>query len=154
MGYMTWDKRLDTGITVIDKQHRRIVDLINELHSAHEGGNGREVIGNVIRDMIDYTITHFTFEEELQAKAGYQFPKAHKRVHEIFIRKVLQYEERFKAGEDVTTEVSEMLQKWLINHIKNDDGDYAPVVMERLSMEETSSGRPAGAVGRFLGEAA
>lgn len=96
MAYITWTKELDTGITVIDKQHRRIVDLINELHRAH-GAESRDVIGKVIRDMIDYTATHFSFEEELQAEAGYQFSKAHKRVHEIFVRKVLHYEERFKA---------------------------------------------------------
>ncbi len=152
MSYITWSEELNTGITVIDKQHRRIVDLINELHFAHGRGSSRDAIGKVIRDMIDYTITHFTFEEELQNEAGYQFSKAHKRVHEMFIKKVREYEERFKAGEDVALEVSEMLQKWLVNHIKNDDDDYTPVVRKKLSSEgETSSGWLAGALGRFFG---
>lgn len=49
-------------------------------------------------------------------------------------------------------EVTEMLEKWLINHIKNDDDDYAPVVRKKLSVEgETSSGWLAGALGRFFG---
>jgi hemerythrin len=152
VSYITWSEKLNTGITVIDKQHRRIVDLINELHLAHERGSGRDAIGKVIRAMIDYTITHFTFEEELQSEAGYQFSKAHKRVHEMFIKKVLEYEERFKAGEDIALEVSEMLQKWLVNHIKSDDEDYVPVVRRKLSFEsERPSGWLAGALGRFFG---
>jgi len=36
--------------------------------------------------------------------------------------------ERFEAGEDVTKELLNMLQKWLINHIKNEDGDYVDLV--------------------------
>ncbi len=38
MDYLEWTKDLDTGVTVIDKQHRRIVDYINQLVDATETG--------------------------------------------------------------------------------------------------------------------
>lgn len=151
MPYMNWAKEWETGIAVIDKQHLRIVDLINDLHFARGSGSSRAVLGPVLHDLIDYTLNHFSFEEELQEQAGYPFAKAHKRVHDMFVKKVVAYQERFTAGEDVVPEVSEMLEKWLVNHINGDDADYAPLIKATLLLEDKSpSGWLAGALGRFF----
>ena len=61
MAYLTWTDNLDTGIEVIDGQHKRIVDYINQLHDARLSQN-RKVIGKVIEDTVDYTLSHFGFE--------------------------------------------------------------------------------------------
>ena len=87
MAYLHWSSDLDTGIEVIDKQHRRIVDYLNELNSANEIGDSKAT-GHVLQELVDYTLTHFAFEEELQERAAYPFLKAHKRVHEIFTKRV------------------------------------------------------------------
>ncbi len=151
MTYMVWAKEWNTGIGVIDKQHGKIVELINELHDATSNGRTRAAVGLVLHDLIDYTVSHFSFEEELQAEAGYPYAKAHKRVHETFIKKVTDYRARFAAGEDVALEVALTLEKWLVNHIKGDDADYAPLVRARLQQEEEApTGWLAGALNRFF----
>ena len=60
-----WTNDLNTEIDVIDKQHRRIVDYINDLESAH-GKQDRELVRQVLDDLVDYTMSHFAFEENLQ----------------------------------------------------------------------------------------
>ncbi len=152
MAYMTWLKEWNTGIDVIDRQHLRIVELINDLHRAGAHGHaGGTVVNEVVRELIHYTQTHFTFEEELQAQAGYPFAKAHKRLHELFIKKVQDYQARILAGEDVMQEVTAMLEQWLVNHIKVDDSDYAPQVRASLvSDEESVSGWLPGALNRLF----
>ncbi|MDD5056826.1 MAG: bacteriohemerythrin [Sideroxydans sp.] len=135
MSQLHWSNDLDTGIGVIDKQHRRIVDYINELDIAHGKGNPA-VANHVLNELVDYTLSHFSFEEELQERANYPFLKAHKRVHEIFTRRVAEMQKRAANGEDVTDEVLSMLKIWLINHIKGDDADYVESVKNTLGAEE------------------
>jgi len=122
-----WSADLNTNIHVIDEQHKKIVDYINDIHHVQET-HDRNELGEVIAELVDYTISHFAYEEALMEKAGYPFIEPHKKVHQLFVGKVNTYVERFEAGEDVTKELLNMLQKWLINHIKNEDGDYVDLV--------------------------
>lgn len=128
---MKWEPALSVGIEVIDSQHRRIVDYINELEGALQR-HDREAVGIVIKLMIDYTITHFSFEEALMEQAGYKLVDEHRRVHEDFTRRMRNYQRRFGAGEDVTRSLMSDLRLWLTNHIKRDDNDYASTVRASL----------------------
>jgi hemerythrin len=131
MTYLAWTTDLDTGIEVIDGQHKRIVDYINQLHDAKLTQN-RQTIQKVIDDMIDYTVSHFGFEETLIEDAGYEFVRPHKRVHELFIKRVSEYKQRFDAGENVTDELLSLLSRWLFNHIRNDDAAYVKAVKSSM----------------------
>lgn len=127
MAHLAWTSELEIGIEVIDNQHRRIVDYINDLHDASITKN-REQIGHVIEQLIEYTLSHFAFEEELQEQAGYPFVKAHQKVHQLFARRVGEFQQRFELGEDVSEPLLTLLRTWLINHIRRDDADYSELV--------------------------
>ncbi len=131
MSYIDWPNDLNTGIGIIDEQHKRIVQYINELHAARQQEDAA-LVGEVLGELVDYTISHFAFEESLMEKAGYPFVEPHKRVHSLFVERVGEFVERHKAGEDVGEELLYMLHKWLFNHIKNEDGDYAEIVKESM----------------------
>ncbi len=135
MAYMQWTPDLETGIQVIDTQHKRIIDFINELDDATQTGNMEE-INQVLEGLLDYTITHFEFEESLQEKANYPFFKAHKRVHEIFMKRIATFRERAGKGENVAPELLSMLKIWLTSHIKGDDRDYIESVKKVTSSED------------------
>ena len=126
-----WTDDLNTGIDVIDKQHVRIVDYINDLEIAHQKQD-KKTVGRVLDDVVDYTLSHFTFEESLQEEAGYKYCGPHKKVHQLFIRRVNEYVERFKSGDDVTADIYKLLGSWLINHIKRDDADYVAAVKTNM----------------------
>ncbi len=145
MSTFTWSSELDTGIEIIDKQHRRIVDYIIALDDVPSGD--REEVGRVLGELVDYTLSHFTFEEDLMEESGYRFVNAHKKVHELFVRRVSGYIERFKIGEDITAELLVTLKTWLINHIKNDDNDYADTVIKNMGGSED---KPEGWIKRSL----
>jgi hemerythrin len=125
--FIKWTSDLDTGISVIDGQHRKIVDYINMLSTAKESGD-KSIVAEVLEQLADYTISHFAFEEGLQEQAGYQYLVAHKRVHAIFIKKVTEYQARMANGEDLIDQILATLKRWLVNHIKNDDADYVSAV--------------------------
>ena len=131
MELLLWQDNLNTGIQVIDDQHRRIVEMINQLHAAQTGGS-QLVVAEVIDELVDYTLSHFAFEEELMEEAGYPFCAAHKRVHEVFTKRVSEYRLRFEAGEDIVDDLRSMLSRWLFNHIRNDDKAYSEQVRQHL----------------------
>lgn len=122
-----WTQDLNTGIDVLDNQHKRIVDYINQLGSAIKLRD-RGAVGAVLNELVDYTISHFAFEESLQEEAGYQYAKPHKAVHEVFIKRVAKFQEKHDSGEDVAAQLHAMLSTWLIHHIKRDDMAYVKEV--------------------------
>lgn len=132
MALLVWQDDLNIGIDVIDHQHMRIVEMLNHLHVAQKSLE-RLAVAEVIDELVDYTMSHFAFEEELMEEAGYPFCSAHKRVHEIFGKRVGEYRLRFQAGEDITEELRTMLSRWLFNHIRGDDKAYAPRVKQHLN---------------------
>ena len=129
METLNWTADLSIGIELIDDQHRRIVDYINELQEASQT-NDLDVVGRIIDDLMEYTVSHFSFEEAMMERAGYRFLGPHKKVHELFTRRVTEFRQRFKLREDVASEMQETLIKWLMNHIKNEDRNYAATVRE------------------------
>lgn len=131
MGKLLWTTELSTGIAEIDNQHKRIVAYINQLSELRDSSD-RAALANVIGEMVDYTMSHFAFEEELMENAGYTFSGPHKKVHQLFTRKVGEMQSRFDAGEDVATELHSMLSRWLFNHILNEDRGYVGPVKSYL----------------------
>ena len=151
---ISWTADLDTGIPLIDQQHRRIVDFINHLEVAKNAGD-KEAVKQIVYDCVDYTLSHFAFEESLQEEAGYKYCKPHKKVHELFTRKVGEYQERVNLGDDVGEELHGVLARWLINHIKRDDADYVGAVKanmnEVIKKKEAQQGNK-GWLSRFFGK--
>jgi hemerythrin len=136
MTKFVWTDQLSIGIDVIDQQHRRIVEYINQLDDAGTNGHSREEIRNLIHDLVDYTISHFGFEESLQEEASYPFSKSHKKVHELFTVRVSEFQARFEKGEDIGKGLNSLLVTWLFNHIKRDDADYVESVKAYLQKKE------------------
>jgi len=134
MKTLKWSSDLEIGIPPIDKQHQRIVEYINQLEHAKEN-HSRSEVGDVVSQLVDYTLSHFAFEEELMEESGYMFVNAHKRVHNLFVRKIGSYVERFKLEEDIAEELLVTLRTWLVNHIKNDDRDYSDAVKEKMHLK-------------------
>lgn len=128
---MQWHPDYDTGIEVIDDQHKRILDYINEIQNVRVS-HDRDKVRQVLDNIIDYTQSHFTFEESLQEEAQYKYCVPHKRVHDLFIKKIENYRDCFLMGQEIEEELHQVLTKWLINHIQHDDADYVGAVKENM----------------------
>jgi hemerythrin len=152
MSQLVWTSDLNTGIDVIDGQHKRIVEFINQLGDAKQAGD-RVAIGEIIEGMVDYTLSHFAFEESLMEDAGYEFVRAHKKVHELFVKRVAGMQEKFKSGQDVTGDLHGLLSRWLFNHIRNDDAAYTSAVkanMKTLTIDQGKESWLARSLGKFF----
>jgi len=128
MAKILWTTDLNTGIREIDRQHQRIIEYLNQLDDLRKAGQARKNISLVLEETIDYTVSHFVFEEGLMEKAGYHFTDLHRMVHDVFIRKLKALKAQFDAGEDIVEELRGLLSRWLFNHIRSEDKNYVEAV--------------------------
>jgi hemerythrin len=149
-------KEFLTGIDTVDNQHQRLVNMVTQLDNVRKTfypsmKKKQKAVGEVVSEMIDYTISHFAFEESLMEDANYKFFKAHKRIHELFIKRAGEYKDRWTTGEDIVDELYDVLHRWLFNHIQNDDRAFAPSVRKRMKeLDRANSGWIGRMVRRFF----
>jgi hemerythrin len=126
MPLMNWKPEFSVGIGSIDAQHTKLISLINNLHEAMNRGEGKAVVGTILTELIQYTKTHFAFEEELFKKHAYAGYAKHKAAHDALTGKVLDLHEQFKSGKSaMTIEVMTFLKNWLQDHILVTDKAYS-----------------------------
>ncbi|WP_430459542.1 bacteriohemerythrin [Thalassolituus sp. LLYu03] len=152
MDKFEWTPDLNLGIDVIDSQHRRIVDYINDLSVAISQESVDQVF-DVMERLRDYTLDHFAFEEQLMEQAGYPLQKSHQLVHRRFEDKVANMVEELTNGRDpfgIARRARNSLMVWLIQHIRHEDQDYVAVVKKVVLKEQ---GWISGALKRIFGSA-
>ncbi len=120
-------QNLLVGIGTVDQQHRKLVDLINDLNDAIVNGKGRDAISATIDRLTEYVIKHFGDEEKLMEKANYSDIANHKLAHVAFMDKVASFKAEFESGKGlVSSSIVQFLWDWLIKHIGNVDKRYVP----------------------------
>ena len=128
MPRVKWGEQYSVGVPSIDEQHSKIVSLLNQLHDGMMTGTDRITLGRVLLALIDYTTTHFTYEEELLARAGYPDSDAHKKEHADLIKQIQGIRRDYETDgpRAVTIPVMSFLANWVTNHILGADMRYRP----------------------------
>ncbi len=127
---------LKLGIEKIDKQHLRIFHSYHALHDAVKRGGGCAQLGIILYEMSVYVREHFNYEEKQLKSAQYANIEQHIEEHRIFKEKIAAFEKKFeevkyedpKQGEAVAVEAAELIYKWLISHINENDRKYVEYV--------------------------
>jgi hemerythrin len=122
MKLIPWMQEYNTGIVMIDAQHKRLVDIINKLHNAIQAGSDQETLVGILSKLTDYTKYHFDFEEGLLEKLSYTGLENHKEEHQEFIHLVEGMAGRLN-NEKLNTGnmLLKYLRSWLSNHILIED---------------------------------
>ncbi len=127
MALVTWTEKLSVGVKSVDDEHNVLFNIINDLHAAMMKGQARNVVGDLLKKLLNYTRNHFSAEEELMDKAQYQGLSEHKMLHRELTRQVEDYISRYEKGDlTLSTHLSDFLSNWLTDHIQKVDQAYGP----------------------------
>ena len=79
---------LVTGNELIDSEHRKIFDEVNNLLDACSKGKGRENLSSLGEFLVEYVTKHFSDEEDLQKQSKYPEYTEHHKFHEWYKQKL------------------------------------------------------------------
>ena len=121
-----WNDSYSVRIPQIDAQHKGLIRLINDLHSAMAAGKGKEALGTILDELVRYTESHFKYEEGMLRQRQYSGLAAHQSEHQKLTGQVIELRERFRSARlTLSVEVMQFLKNWLGNHIMVHDQAYA-----------------------------
>lgn len=127
MALMTWKEDYSVKIAQIDQQHKKLIDLINQLDDAMSQGKAKDVLGKILNDLVTYCATHFKQEEQLMQANAYPDYAEHKEKHDKMTAKVLSLKSEVAAGKRlISLDVMKFLEQWLDKHILGTDKKYGP----------------------------
>ncbi len=128
---IVWSKSYSVGVSQMDSEHQRLVDLINSLYAAMRAGRSKDAIGSILDELISYTATHFAHEEKLMREADYDGLDEQKQSHEALVAQALEIQKKFRNGTALGQEVMNFLKSWLVNHIQGSDKKYGPAMNKK-----------------------
>jgi len=136
MALIEWDDSLKLGVAVVDRQHERLIGIINRLHEAMMEGRGTDVISEILDELIIYTATHFSMEEKYFAQFEYPDAEEHKREHDALIEKVSAFASDFdkavrSSRSALATELLQFLQIWWRYHMMETDSKFVALFKEK-----------------------
>jgi hemerythrin len=130
--FLTWHDSYSVGIAVLDEDHKRLLNLINQLQTASHYHTGDAYEQEALDALVDYTRGHFQREEALMAQ--YDFPglATHRQQHQAMIDEVGKLVAAYRQDRDATIERAiRYLQTWLLNHIRGSDREYTAFLNAR-----------------------
>lgn len=138
-----WEPSLETGDPLVDKQHRDIHELVDDIEAADDRP---DELMRVLERLMDHVDCHFLTEEDLMRRSGYDPVRAadhiadHARLAEAARAAVLE----FRAG-DLTSmrPLAELLRDWLATHVHEQDRHLIDFVRARAISAELPTGRSA-----------
>lgn len=127
---VTWKDDYNVGHAVIDRDHKHLVDLFNQLAMAVEEKAGEDRLGDIIYELVDYVEGHFAREESLFENADYGDAKEHCTMHRVFEKRIHNIVAQFHSDPEHLdlTAVVMFLRDWLVNHIMRMDQDIVDCI--------------------------
>lgn len=128
MNLFIWTNDYSVKNETLDNEHKKLFDIINKLYAAFMKKETKEKMDGILTELKDYTIYHFSHEEQILRQKGTPLPPEHIDMHQHFIKQIAGFKEKADKGQNVVQyEMMSFLQKWLIDHIKGTDQKYSKI---------------------------
>lgn len=122
---LEWDDKYSVGISVINEEHKKFIDIINKAARVQKYDNNSRGITDVLIEMTSYAQEHFRTEENYMTSFEYSDYESHKDEHKNFSEIISSYCNKLMHGDlAIVDEVFEHLKQYLIDHIQGIDRKY------------------------------
>ncbi|MCK5680543.1 hemerythrin family protein [bacterium] len=115
-----WKDKYSVGNSEIDKQHKGLFELGNELPEV----SGEQDVKPIIMQLFKYTREHFSAEEEMMNSIGFPYLAGHKKLHDDFITELSEISSQSLDTDKSIYGFKEFVYKWLLGHILTEDNKY------------------------------
>lgn len=120
-----WDEAHSVNVKEIDDQHKYFINLLNEFYRYIAENKDRDFLGENLVKLIDYAKEHFATEEKYFDLFNYENTVEHKEEHRQLENKVADfYQEFLENKKDISVEIIDFLEDWLVDHLDTQDKKY------------------------------
>lgn len=119
-----WSAKYQVGISTIDRQHKKLVALINTLAKKLADQADSAALMRVFDDLAGYANYHFKTEENLMQEweIDADFEAAHRQSHAAFVEEVAKARASARKNPlQMSTKTLTFLSRWLMFHILGTD---------------------------------
>jgi hemerythrin len=130
-----WNENYELGIQEIDLQHKKLIGISNELYdvATKDDVNLKLTMSKILKNLTDYTVYHFTSEEEFMKKYGYEGVPMHKIAHDNFVAEVTQQIKKLdSSSKEAVLLFYDYIANWILTHIAKADKIWANFVKEKM----------------------
>jgi hemerythrin-like metal-binding protein len=129
---ITWDDSFSVGVAKLDRQHQRIVEIINLLMDEPEDGFDSASVENILYRLTNYVHEHFEEEEKLLAEHAYPGILEQQQEHKAFRKELADLcMIAITNHTAIPVNVHLYLREWWLDHILVRDMEYRPYLMRR-----------------------
>lgn len=130
--FVVWKNEYSVGIESLDNDHRKLLNLINQLQTAVHYQTDEKAEKEILEEVVAYTKYHFAREEKMMEEANYRDLAAHKKTHTMMISKVDEFMQDYESrGHEALEIVALFLKNWLVKHINGTDQEYTSALKEK-----------------------
>jgi len=118
--FIPWDDKYAIGVSVVDEQHKELLNLANALYDTCREGStaANDAFRKAASSIVEYVREHFSVEEELMDRFNYPEALAHKEEHKTFVIQFLEEVKAFEEGKPfVVHAFVRFLKDWILKHI-------------------------------------
>ena len=142
---LKWSKSLSVGIDKIDREHKELFSIVNDLLQIYHDKQGQEQILDVLYAMVQYAQEHFATEDEYMTAYGFPKFQDHRKEHTKYLERVGEFLERYEAGsQTLTTDMLVFLSQWWLEHTSEDDLAFGLWVKSRKKRSPQGAPAPGG----------
>ena len=98
MPYIEWDAQLETGVAGIDYEHRRLVQLLNDIHELIVAEADPQRIADTLADFHTLATAHFALEEKIMRDQKYPAFAERRKTHHRLLDEVRDIMDAYDAG--------------------------------------------------------
>lgn len=123
---LEWNSSYETGIGALDAEHRRLIDLINALHTELEGSADEASVSAFFGDLYAEISAHFALEERMMRERRYAGYPSHKADHELLLEEIRDLMDLFEGqgGRPDRGHVGRKLDEWFSRHFRTMDAAF------------------------------
>lgn len=126
MALFKWNDTLSVRVGAFDIHHRKLIDIMNELHDFMLNGRPQEIIEKTLTELLNYTKYHFEEEERVMQAHNFEGYSEHKAEHDTFVAKINECMNTYKTSPlSLTIDLMDFLREWLTGHIMRTDQQYS-----------------------------
>ena len=113
-----WAEQFQLNNLSIDKEHKTLVNIYNNLVDALEQKKPNTEIVTVLTELTDYSLWHFKHEEEWMKQVHYPDFDAHQMEHKDFIYRIAMFNLSFdRTDETMIYDIISFLREWIVHHL-------------------------------------